>query len=143
MDVDAASGRVGVVTKDSALTSLPFNVLVVCADPMMRAELDGMITALAATPMAASAASGLVAARLCRIARPDAVILDVVDLGGDHDVLGIACASPSTAIVVFTARADRRSIERLISAGAGAVVAKGDGVAFHGVLSRLVNEQAA
>ena len=138
-----SSGRVEVVTSPTTPTSSRFCVLVVCADPMMHAELEGMIAALAATPMPAFAASGLAAARLCRIARPQAVVLDVVDRGGDLDVLGIANASPSTAIVVFTAQADRRSRARLMRAGAGAVVAKGDGANLHDTLSRLVVAKAA
>jgi AmiR/NasT family two-component response regulator len=134
---------VDLVTNHVAPTSSGFCVLVVCADPMMRAELEHMIATLAATPMAAFATSGLTAARLCQIARPEAVVLDVIDRGGDLDVLGISYASPSTAIVAFTAQADRRSMARLISAGAGAVVAKGDGANLHDTLSRLVSEKAA
>ena len=115
----------------------------VCADPLMRAQLAGLIGAGSVTLVEAWPSSGLAAARICAVVRPDVVVLDAVEPGGDHDVLGIASASPSTAVVVFTARADRRSSLRLLDAGAAAVVAKGDGADLQGALDTLVSGKAA
>jgi AmiR/NasT family two-component response regulator len=126
-----------------SVTPRTFRALVVSSDPLIRDQLDGLIAAVGASLLEAAVGDGLAAARVCAIGRPDAVLLDALEPGGDHDVLGISSASPSTAVIVFTARADRRSTVRMLSAGATAVVAKGDGAVLHDVVSGLVGQRAA
>jgi AmiR/NasT family two-component response regulator len=119
-----------------------FDVLVVCPDAVMGPLLRDLVVSLPASLVDADAVDGLSAARICSIAHPAAVVLDVSEPGGDQDVLGISSASPATAVVVFTALADRRSIARLLRAGAAAVVAKGDAADLQHEIARLRTRRA-
>ncbi len=110
---------------------------------MIRSELVQLVEVITGHVVDPQAGTGLAAALVSAIARPDIVVIDVVDRGGEHDLLGIACASPTSAIVVFTARSDTRSRLRLVSAGARTVVAKGDGSGLRSVLSELALAKAA
>lgn len=72
------------------------------------------------------AGSGSAAARLCAVHQPTLAVVDVVmPDGGEAAIAAIRERSAATQVVVYTARSDRRTRERMLAAGAVAVLAKG------------------
>lgn len=73
-----------------------------------------------------TATNGEVAAELCARAHAQLAVLDVVmPCGGVEGLVAIASKSPPTRVAFYTAKADRRTRQRLFDAGAVAVFAKG------------------
>jgi DNA-binding NarL/FixJ family response regulator len=74
------------------------------------------------------ASDGHGVAALCAERQPHLAVVDVMMPGGGAEAIAaIRGVSPSTAVVIYTARGDRRTRQRMLDAGAAAVVVKGDG----------------
>ena len=97
-------------------------------DHGVREALSALIVAHPDLELIGVGASGFQAVELCASLRPAVAIVDVMMPGGGPvAVAGIRQASPLTAVVVYTARSDRRTKERMLAAGATLVVVKGRG----------------
>lgn len=97
-------------------------------DDEVRAALEGLLGDHPGLCVLGVAADGQQAADLCGRHRPSLAVVDVRMPYGDTTAIGaIQASSPDTVIVVYTALADRRTRERLLTAGACKVVVKGSG----------------
>jgi DNA-binding NarL/FixJ family response regulator len=110
-----------------ATASTP-TVVIADDDIGVRRALSELITAHPDLSLAGVAASGPEAAALCGLHRPTVAVVDVMMPGGGRDaIMAIREVSPHTLIVVYTARSDRRTAERMREAGAQSVIVKGGG----------------
>ena len=104
----------------------PLAVVIADDDDRVRASLADLIDDDPRLSMVGAGASGAEAAALCAVHHPALAVVDVVmPQGGTAAIRAILAVSPTTQIMAFTARADRRMRERLLQSGAGVVVAKG------------------
>ncbi len=106
----------------------PVTATVVIADDdsRVRAALAELLDDDERLSVVGQADSGSAAARLCAELRPTLAVVDVVmPDGGEAAIAAIRATSTDTRIVVYTARNDRRTRERMLAAGAVAVLAKG------------------
>ena len=108
-------------------TSAP-TVVIADDDQRVRDALGALIVAHPGMDLAGSVESGFDAAALCERVRPTIAVVDVMMPGGGREaILASREVSPATSIMVYTARSDRRTRERMLEAGAVAVVVKGGG----------------
>lgn len=113
-----------------ATASIP-TVVIADDDSRVRTALSELIVAHPDLALGGTAASGSDAAELCARHRPTIAVVDVMMPGGGRDaILAIRAVSPTTLIVVYTARSDRRTTERMLEAGAERVLVKGGGADF-------------
>lgn len=106
-----------------------FGVIIADDDPNVRQALADLCDERAQLTVVGTAASGDEAAELCRRLKPDLAVVDVVmPSGGAVAVAAILAASPTTAVVAYTARDDRRTRDRMLASGALAVFTKGTDV---------------
>jgi DNA-binding NarL/FixJ family response regulator len=107
--------------------SLP-SVVVADDDERVRDALASLIGAHPGLDLVGCAESGFEAAELCEQFQPTVAVVDVMmPGGGDGAIVMISGVSPRTAVLVYTARSDRRTRERMLDAGAVAVIVKGGG----------------
>jgi DNA-binding NarL/FixJ family response regulator len=110
-----------------ATASIP-TVVIADDDPGVRQALSELIVAHPDLELAGVADSGPAAVTLCELRRPTVAVVDVMMPGGGREAIaGIRGVSPNTLVVVYTARSDRRTAERMIEAGAELVLVKGGG----------------
>ena len=103
-------------------------VVIADDDPGVRKALGELIVAHPELSLVGAADSGPSAAELCAHHRPAVAVVDVMMPGGGREaILAIRDASPNTLVVVYTARSDRRTAERMLEAGAQLVLVKGGG----------------
>lgn len=103
----------------------PTTVVIADDDSGVRAALADLIVESDGLELAGIGETGDDAAALCAIHRPDVAVVDVMmPGGGETAVVAIRSVSPTTAVVVYTARADRRTRARMIDAGAVLVLPK-------------------
>ena len=101
-------------------------VIVADDDAGVRSALSDLLVDHPGLDLVGVAADGSAAAALCAQLRPHLAVVDVMMPGGGvAAIAAIREASPRTAVVVYTARADRRTRERMLGAGAVEVVVKG------------------
>lgn len=97
-------------------------------DPGVRHALSALLVAHRGLTVVGVGDSGVEAADLCERLRPNVAIVDVMMPGGGVEAIAaIRAASPRTLVVVYTARSDRRTRERMLAAGAELVIVKGGG----------------
>lgn len=110
-----------------ATASIP-SVVIADDDPGVRQALSELIVAHPDLTLAGAADSGQAAAVLCERHRPTVAVVDVMMPGGGSEAIAaIREVSPLTLVVVYTARSDRRTAERMLEAGAELVIVKGGG----------------
>lgn len=101
-------------------------IVVADDDVLVREALVALFDDHPGFRVVAAVASGAAAAEQCAAELPALAIVDVMmPTGGAAAVTAIRAVSPDTTVVAYTARADRRTCERLCAAGAAAVFAKG------------------
>ncbi len=124
---------------DSSAVETPLAVVIADDDIRVRASLADLIDDDPRFHMIGAGASGDEAAALCAVHHPALAVVDVVmPQGGTAAIAAILAVSPTTQIMAFTARADRRMRERLLESGAGIVVAKGSDTDIAAALYTLV-----
>jgi len=105
------------------------SVVVADDDDQVRDALADVIDEHGGLRLIGTAADGEHAAALCATTPPDLAIVDVMmPHGGTEAVRSILAASPTTTVVVYTARSDRRTHRQLLDAGASLVIVKGSDV---------------
>jgi DNA-binding NarL/FixJ family response regulator len=103
-----------------------YSVVIADDDEMIRWALGALLDHHPSLTVLGSVNNGCRAAEICGRLRPTLAILDVMmDGGGIDGLTQVAAASPATAVVFYTAQADRRTRQKLLDAGAAAVFAKG------------------
>jgi DNA-binding NarL/FixJ family response regulator len=103
-------------------------VVIADDDASVREALAALLAAQVDLDVVGVAASGGVAATLCAEHRPTIALVDVMmPMGGRAAIEAIRAVSPSTRVVVYTARADRRTRAQMLEAGAVDVLVKGGG----------------
>jgi DNA-binding NarL/FixJ family response regulator len=101
-------------------------VVIADDDSQVRSALTALLDGYEGLEVVGVADSGPGAADLCARLRPSLAVVDVMmPGGGEAAITAILLASAETLVAVYTARADRRTRERMLSAGATAVFAKG------------------
>lgn len=119
----------------------PKPVVIADDDPLVREALADLIVDHPGLELVGDAASGDEAAELCASLHPVVAVIDVMmPNGGVAAVEAIHAVSPDTRIIAFTARADRRTRERLLASGALEVIAKGGGVDIADAIHDLAND---
>jgi DNA-binding NarL/FixJ family response regulator len=119
----------------------PKRVVIADDDPLVREALADLIVDHPGLELVGDAASGDEAAKLCASLHPVVAVIDVMmPTGGVAAVEAIHAVSPGTRIIAFTARADRRTRERLLASGALQVVAKGGPVDIADAIHDLAND---
>lgn len=122
----------------------PLGVVIADDDERVRTSLANLIDDHPTLRMIGTGSSGHEAAALCAIHHPPLAIVDVVmPSGGTEAIEAILAVSPTTRIMAFTARADRRMRERLLRSGAGIVVAKGSDTNITAALCILAQQPPA
>jgi DNA-binding NarL/FixJ family response regulator len=118
--------------------SLGFTVVVGDANPEVRSALRDLIDDHPQLHLQGSGSNGDETIHLCATYRPHLAVVELMSssLGPVHDAIRIA--SPSTIVAVFTARADRRTQERLLASGVHAVFSKGIVHGFGDALLKLM-----
>ena len=115
-------------------------VVIADDDEKIRTALEGLLGDHPGLCVLGLATDGVGAADLCRRHQPSVAVVDVRMPNGDTTAVdSIRDASPDTVIVIYTALADRRTRERLLGAGAAAVVVKGSGSDLPAVLYELAD----
>jgi DNA-binding NarL/FixJ family response regulator len=133
MCIDVRVGQGGVMST----AALP-TVVIADDDGSVRDALSALITAHPGLSLVGAGANGYEAAELCERHRPAVAIVDVMMPGGGQPAItAIREVSPRTSVIVYTARSDRRTRERMIDAGASLVVVKGGGVDLAPEVERL------
>jgi DNA-binding NarL/FixJ family response regulator len=113
-------------------------VVIADDDPRVRIALTALLEHHRRFVVVGAVGSGDAAARLCSELRPALAVVDVMmPSGGEVAIRAIRAASARTLVVVLTARSDRRTRERMISAGALGVVVKGSSEPLTDVLLAL------
>ena len=103
-----------------------FSVVIGDTSEHIRSALAAVVHDHDGLHLAGSAADGDEVAGLCEEHRPHLAVVDLMSTSTYRHVHdAIRAVSPHTAIAVFTARADRRTQERLLAAGVDAVFHKG------------------
>jgi DNA-binding NarL/FixJ family response regulator len=101
-------------------------VVIADDDPAVRGALSELIVAHPELTLVGVADCGASAAEMCGHHRPTLAVVDVMMPGGGSEAIGaIHHVSPTTSVVVYTARSDRRTATRMLAAGADAVFVKG------------------
>ena len=160
-DIDRAIERLDPPDPDSARVDLePSLVTVVLADeqPVVRRGLRALLSGQPEVAVVADAVSARDAIRLAALHRPCVLVIDV-ELPGcqvDGSIREVLRATPSTAVLVFTADAAEDTVVTAIRAGARGYVLKsssddgilravrglaaGEAVLGPGVMDRLVSQ---
>jgi len=112
-----------------------YAVVIADDDPLVREALSELIDDYPGLHTVGAVENGLLAAELCARLRPKLAVVDVnMPVGGADAVVAIHEVSPETAVVAFTAHADRRTRSRLLESGAVEVFVKGrEGVLADGL----------
>jgi DNA-binding NarL/FixJ family response regulator len=133
MRIDVRDGQAGLMST----AALP-TVVIADDDGSVRDALSALIIAHPGLSLVGAGENGYEATELCERHRPAVAIVDVMMPGGGQmAVTAIREVSPSTTVIVYTARSDRRTRERMIDAGASLVVVKGGGVDLAPEVERL------
>ena len=116
-------------------------VVIADDDDGVRDALGELIDDHPALFLIASVGSGLEAAALCSEHHPPLAVIDVMmPSGGSVAIEAILAASPTTRVMAYTVRSDRRTSERLMASGASAVLAKGGGSDITSELVKLLDQ---
>jgi DNA-binding NarL/FixJ family response regulator len=111
---------------DQGASGPPFTVVLADDDQRIREALTDLFDDHPRLRVVGSADSGSLAAAICAGLRPHLAVVDVMmPTGGVEAIEAIHRVSPSTIVVAYTARRDRRTRERLLAVGAAAVFTKG------------------
>jgi DNA-binding NarL/FixJ family response regulator len=103
-------------------------VVIVDDDPGVREALLGLLDDDSRLHVVGTADSGPAGAELCAQHHPTLAIVDVMMPGGGEEAIeSIHRVSASTQVVVYTAKSDRRTRQRMLAAGAVALFVKGGG----------------
>lgn len=103
-----------------------FSVVIGDASEQVRSAIAGLIHDHPGLQLAATASDGDQAAQLCATHQPNLAVVDLMKHSQHrHAHEAIRMASPETVVAVFTARADRRTRERVLASGVHAVYQKG------------------
>jgi DNA-binding NarL/FixJ family response regulator len=114
---------------DAGRTGDVLSVILADDDDQVRDALAEVIDEHRRLRLLATAADGSHAAALCASTPPDIAIVDVMmPHGGTEAVRSVLDVSPTTTVVVYTARSDRRTRQQLLDAGASLVIVKGSDV---------------
>ena len=104
-------------------------VVIADDDAAVRSALADLISSQDELALDGIGTTGEEAAELCAIHHPTLAIVDVMmPGGGEAAITAIHQVSPQTAVVVYTARSDRRTRTRMLEAGAVGVITKGGGL---------------
>ncbi len=119
-------------------------VVIADDDSRVREALGALIVAHPGLVLVGSAETGFEAATLCERLRPNVAVVDVMMPGGGREaILAIGASSPTTSVVVYTARSDRRTRERMLEVGAVAVLVKGGGGDLAAAIEQAATQRAA
>lgn len=103
--------------------------ILICDDhPLMREGLASLLAGRPGWRILAHADNGLDAVRLAVELTPDIAVLDLAmpGMNGIEAAARIAQEAPSTAVVALSMYGDRRSVKRMLGAGARAYVLKSE-----------------
>jgi len=125
---------------DDAVPLAPsWTVVIADDDAAVRLALSELLVDQAELAVVGVVDDGWSAVEVCAAKRPHVAVVDVMMDGGGRDAVeGILRVSPATTILVYTARSDRRTRQRMLEAGAADVVVKGSGRDFAEALLDLV-----
>ncbi len=116
-------------------------VVIADNDHHIRAALAELVQGHPRLHLVGEALDGLEAAALCGKHLVHVALVDVrMPHGGAEAVTAIKTACEHTIVVGYTTLTDRRTRERLIDAGAAAVIAKGSGIDLGDEIVRLTGE---